>query len=137
MVRELIHDPIFLAQKSIPAGPEDLEIARDLLDTLAAHKETCVGMAANMIGQAKRIIVFDNAGTPMVMLNPEIVQKSGEYTAEESCLSLLGGPRKARRYEKIKVQYENEAFQTRWKTFSGWTAQIIQHEIDHCNGILI
>ena len=137
MIRELIHDPIFLAQKSAPAEPADLPIARDLLDTLAAHRETCVGMAANMIGQAKRVIVFDNAGTPMVMFNPEIVQKSGEYAAEESCLSLLGGPRKTKRYEKIKVQYQNEAFQIRLKTFTGWTAQIIQHEIDHCNGILI
>ena len=137
MVRELIHDPIYLAQKSAPAGPADLSVARDLLDTLAAHKQTCVGMAANMIGQAKRVIVFDCGGTPMVMFNPEILQKSGEYEAEESCLSLLGGPRKTKRYEKIKVQYQNEAFQIRLKTFTGWTAQIIQHEIDHCNGVLI
>ena len=137
MVKELMHDPIFLAQKSAPATKEDLQTARDLLDTLAAHKETCVGMAANMIGVAKRIIAFDNDGAYMLMLNPEIVKKTGEYEAQESCLSLLGGPRKALRYRKIKVQYQTEDFQVRLKTFEGWTAQIIQHEIDHCNGILI
>ena len=137
MVKELMHDPIFLGRKSAPAAKEDLQTAQDLLDTLAAHKETCVGMAANMIGVCKRIIAFDNAGTYMVMLNPEIVRKAGEYGTEESCLSLLGGPRRATRYEKIKVQYQTPEFQTRLKTFTGWTAQIIQHEIDHCNGILI
>lgn len=132
-----MHDPIFLAQKSVPAARDDLTVAQDLLDTLAAHKETCVGMAANMIGVCKRIIAFDNEGTYMVMLNPEIVKFSGEYETEESCLSLLGGPRKCRRYQKIKVQYQTLDFQTRLKTFTGWTAQIIQHEIDHCNGVLI
>lgn len=137
MVKSLIHDPIFLAQKSVPAARDDLTVAQDLLDTLAAHKETCVGMAANMIGVCKRIIAFDNEGTYMVMLNPEIVKFSGEYETEESCLSLLGGPRKCRRYQKIKVQYQTLDFQTRLKTFTGWTAQIIQHEIDHCNGVLI
>ena len=137
LVRELVHDPIFLARRSAPAGKEDLQTARDLLDTLEAHRDTCVGMAANMIGVCRRIIVFDNGGTPMVMLNPEIVKQSGEYETEESCLSLLGGPRKTRRYQKIKVQYQTVDFQTRLKTFSGWTAQIIQHEIDHCNGVLI
>ena len=137
MIKELIHDPIFLAQKSAPATKEDLQTARDLLDTLAAHKETCVGMAANMIGVAKRIIAFDNDGSYMLMFNPEIVKMAGQHEAKESCLSLLGGPRPAMRYQKIKVQYENENFQTRIKTFEGWTAQIIQHEIDHCNGILI
>lgn len=137
MVKPLIHDPIFLAQKSVPAARDDLAVAQDLLDTLAAHKETCVGMAANMIGVCKRIIAFDNEGTYMVMLNPEIVKFSGEYETEESCLSLLGGPRKCRRYQKIKVQYQTLDFQTRLKTFTGWTAQIIQHEIDHCNGVLI
>ena len=137
MVKELIHDPIFLAQKSRPATKEDLNIAQDLLDTLSAHKETCVGMAANMIGCAVRIIAFDNAGTYMVMLNPEIVKSSGEYETEESCLSLLGGPRKTKRFQKIKVQYQTLDFQTRLKTYEGWTAQIIQHEVDHCNGILI
>ena len=137
MMKELMHDPIFLAQPSAPATEADLVIARDLLDTLQAHKQTCVGMAANMIGCAKRVIAFDNEGTYMVMFNPEIVQKAGEYETEESCLSLLGGPRKTKRYQKIKVRYQNWDFQTRLKTFTGWTAQIIQHEIDHCNGILI
>lgn len=137
MVRELMHDPIFLAQKSVPATAEDLQTAKDLLDTLAAHKQSCVGMAANMIGVSKRIIAFDNNGTYMLMLNPQIVRQTGEYEAQESCLSLLGGPRKALRYQKIKVQYQTEDFQTRLKTFEGWTAQIIQHEIDHCNGVLI
>ena len=137
MVRELVHDPILLARKSAPATREDLDAAQDLLDTLAAHKETCVGMAGNMIGVCKRIIVFDNGGAPMLMLNPEIVKSAGEYETEEGCLSLLGGPRKTRRFQKIKVRYETVDFQVRLKTFEGWTAQIIQHEIDHCNGILI
>ena len=137
MVRELMHDPLFLARKSQDATKEDLEIAQDLLDTLLSHRETCVGMAANMIGVCKRIIAFDNDGTAMLMFNPVILKQSGEYETEESCLSLLGGPRKTKRYQKIKVQYQNEAFQTRLKSFEGWTAQIIQHEIDHCNGILI
>ena len=137
MVREVIHDPILLAQKSVRATKEDLQTARDLLDTLAANKEACVGMAANMIGVCKRIIVFDNEGTYMLMLNPEIVKQQDAYEAIESCLSLLGGPRKTTRFRKIKVQYQTEELQTRLKTFTGWTAQIIQHEIDHCNGILI
>jgi len=137
MVRELVHDPILLARKSVPATKEDMPVAQDLLDTLNAHREGCVGMAANMIGVCKRIIVFDNGGTPMVMLNPEIIKTSGEYETEEGCLSLLGGPRKTKRYRKIKVQYHTENFQARLKTFEGWTAQIIQHEVDHCNGILI
>ena len=137
MVRELIHDPILLSRQSAPATAEDHQVSQDLLDTLLAHRETCVGMAANMIGIHKRIIVFDNEGTPMVMFNPQIISKSLPYEAEESCLSLLGGPRKTTRYQKIKVQYQTTQLQTRLKTFSGWTAQIIQHEIDHCNGILI
>ncbi len=137
MVRELVHDPILLARKSEDATKEDLQTGQDLLDTLRAHREGCVGMAANMIGVCKRIIVFDNEGTPALMFNPEIIKASGAYETEEGCLSLLGGPRKTKRYEKIKVQYQTEQFQTRLKTFSGWTAQIIQHEIDHCNGILI
>ena len=137
MVRELVHDPILLARKSAPATAEDLQTAQDLLETLIAHRDSCVGMAANMIGQLKRIIVFDNEETPMLMFNPEIVAKSGEYETEEGCLSLLGGPRKTKRYQKIKVQYQTQDFKVRLKTFTGWTAQIIQHEIDHCNGILI
>ena len=137
MVRELMHDPVFLAQKSVVATKEDLDVARDLLQTLEFHKEGCVGMAANMIGVTKRIIAFDNEGSYMAMLNPVILKAAGEYETEEGCLSLLGGPRKTKRYQKIKVQYQNLQMQTRIKTFTGWTAQIIQHEVDHCNGILI
>ena len=136
MVRPIMKDPIFLARSSQPAGPEDLSVARDLLDTLEAHKEGCVGMAANMIGVSKRIIAFDNEGKYMVMFNPEIVKCAGQYETEEGCLS-LEGVRKTKRFQSIKVQYQNEAFQTRFKTFTGWTAQIIQHEMDHCNGVLI
>ena len=137
MVKEVIHDPIFLAGKSEIATKEDLQVAQDLLDTLIANHEACVGMAANMIGVRKRIIVFDNGGTYMIMFNPEIIKKSGPYDAEEGCLSLLGGPRPCKRYKSIKVQWQTAEFQTRIKTFTGWTAQIIQHEIDHCDGILI
>ena len=137
MVRELVQDPFLLARKSADATKEDRAVAQDLLDTLTAHKEGCVGMAANMIGVCKRIIVFDNRGSYMTMLNPEIIKQEGEYETEEGCLSLLGGPRKTKRFRKIKVRYQNTALQTRLKTFTGWTAQIIQHEIDHCHGILI
>ena len=137
MVREIVHDPILLGMRSVEAGKEDLPVAQDLLDTLAFHKDGCVGMAANMIGVHKRIIAFDNQGQYMVMFNPVIVKASGLYDTQEGCLSLLGGPRACQRYESIKVQWQNEQFQTRIKTFTGWTAQIIQHEIDHCNGILI
>ena len=136
MIREIIRDETFLSQHAEPASLEDLSVAQDLLDTLAAHKDGCVGMAANMIGINKRIIAFDNEGSYMVMFNPEIIKKSGPYEAEEGCLS-LAGIRKAKRWKSIKVQYQNEKFQTRFKTFTGWTAQIIQHEIDHCEGILI
>lgn len=136
MVREIMKDEVFLAEVSEKATAEDAEIARDLLETLEAHKAGCVGMAANMIGVRKRIIAFDNEGSYMVMFNPEIVKKSGAYEAEEGCLSLTG-TRKTRRWQSIKVQYQNEKMQTRLKTFTGWTAQIIQHEIDHCNGIII
>jgi len=136
MVRPIVKDPIFLAQRSAPATADDLDIARDLLDTLAAHRDGCVGMAANMIGAAKRIIVFDNGGAYMTMLNPALVRASQPYEAEEGCLSLTG-TRRTKRYRSIKVRYQNEAMQERFKTFTGWTAQIVQHEIDHCNGILI
>ena len=136
MERPIVRDPIFLARRSIPATPADVPLAQDLLDTLKAHRDGCVGMAANMIGEAKRIIVFDREGEYMTMFNPTIVKCSGPYETEEGCLS-LPGQRKAKRYRSIKVQYQNERFQTRLKTFTGWTAQIIQHEIDHCNGILI
>ena len=136
MIREIIRDEAFLAQKAEPAVPEDLPVAQDLLDTLEANKGRCVGMAANMIGVSKRIIVFDNEGTYMVMFNPEIIKRSGPYQAEEGCLS-LPGIRPVKRWQSIKVRYQNEKFQERFKTFTGWTAQIIQHEVDHCEGILI
>ena len=141
MIRELVHDLIFLAGKSEPARKEDLTIAQDLLETLMAHREGCVGMAANMIGVRKCIIAFlDESGrapTYTVMLNPQIVAKSGIYETEEGCLSLLGGPRKCKRYKTIKVKFQTLEMKTHTKNFTGWTAQIIQHEVDHCNGILI
>lgn len=141
MIKELMHDPIFLAGKSEVATKEDLQVAQDLLDTLIANKDGCVGMAANMIGVRKRIIAFlDESGrapTYTVMLNPEIIKKDGAYDAEESCLSLLGGPRPCRRYKSIKVKYQTLELQNRIKTYAGWTAQIIQHEIEHCDGVLI
>ena len=136
MVCEICRDEAFLAQKAEAAAEEDIGTARDLLDTLIAHKDGCVGMAANMIGVNKRIIAFDNEGEYMVMLNPMIVKQSGVYEAEEGCLSLTG-TRKVRRFKSIKVQWQNEKLQTRLKTFTGWTAEIIQHEIDHCEGVLI
>lgn len=136
MIREICRDETFLAQKAAPATADDLATAQDLLDTLIAHKDGCVGMAANMIGVCKRIIAFDNEGTYMVMFNPVIIRQSGPYEAQEGCLSLTG-VRKTKRFQTIKVQWQNEQFQTRLKTFTGWTAEIIQHEIDHCEGILI
>ena len=136
MVREIMHDPIFLSQKASAATAEDAAIANDLLETLAAHKDGCVGMAANMIGVSKSIIAFDNDGEYMLMLNPVILKSSGRYETEEGCLS-LSGVRKTIRYRSIKVQYQTPQMQTRIKSFSGWTAQIIQHEIDHLQGILI
>ena len=137
MVRELMHDPLFLGRKSRAATKEDLPIGQDLLETLLAHRATCVGMAGNMIGETVAVIAFYDGDKPMVMYNPEILKAEGAYQTEEGCLSLLGGPRKCTRYQKIKVRWDNEQFQKRVKTFSGWTAQIIQHEVDHCNGILI
>ena len=136
MIRPIMKDPIFLSQKSAPATVLDLSVAQDLRDTLAVHRDGCVGMAPNMIGVAKRIIIFDDNGSATVMFNPEIVKRSGAFDAEEGCLS-LPGTRKATRYRSIKVRYQNERFETRLKTYTGFTAQIIQHEIDHCNGILI
>ena len=141
MIKELMHDPIYLAGKSGIATKEDLQVAQDLLDTLIANKDGCVGMAANMIGVRKRIIAFlDESGrfpTYTVMLNPEIIKKDGAYNTEEGCLSFLGGPRPCKRYKSIKVKYQTLELQTRIKTYIGWTAQIIQHEVDHCNGVLI
>ncbi len=137
MIKALIHDPILLARKSEVATKDDLQTAQDLLDTLIAHKDSCVGMAANMIGVHKRIIAFDNDGTYMIMFNPKIIKKSGPYDTEEGCLSLLGGLRKYKRYQSIKVQWQTADFQNRIKTFADFPAQIIQHEVDHCNGVLI
>lgn len=136
MIREICKDEVFLAQKAELATIEDLPVADDLLDTLRHHREGCVGMAANMIGVNKRIIAFDDEGTYMVMFNPEIVKKSGSYDTQEGCLSLVG-LRPARRFQSIKVRWQNEKFQERLRTFTGWTAQVIQHEIDHCEGIII
>lgn len=141
MVKQLMHDPIFLAGKSDVATKEDWQAVKDLLDTLLAHKDRCVGMVANMIGVRKHIIAFlDESGrapTYTVMLNPEIIKKDGAYNTEEACLSLLGGPRSCKRYKSIKVKYQTLDLQTRINTYTGWTAQIIQHEIDHCDGVLI
>ena len=136
MIREICRDQFFLARKSEPATADDLDMAQDLLDTLMAHKEGCVGMAANMIGVGKRIIAFESDGAYMIMFNPVIIKQSGPYEAEEGCLS-LAGVRKTKRFRTIKVQWQNEKFQSRIRTFSGFTAQIIQHEIDHCEGVLI
>jgi len=136
MVREIMRDKFFLSRPSAPATPADIGAADDLLETLIAHRDSCVGMAANMIGVARRIIVLDNDGECMVMFNPEIVRKSGRYETEEGCLS-LDGTRRTQRWQSVKVRYQNREFQTRIKTFSGFPAQIIQHELDHCDGILI
>ena len=136
MVRPIMKDRFFLSQKSKPATPEDVSVAQDLLDTLAAHRDGCVGMAANMIGVAKRIIVFTHDGSDMVMFNPEIIKQTGPYETEEGCLS-LSGVRPTTRYRTITVRYQNAAFQSKQRTFHDWSAQIIQHEIDHCNGIII
>lgn len=137
MIKELIHSPEMLSEKAEIATKDDIQVARDLLETLISHKDGCVGMAANMIGENKRIIAFDNDGEYMVMFNPEIIKMSEPYETKEGCLSLLGGPRPCKRYKKIKVKWQNEDFKERIKNFDGFTAQIIQHEIDHCNGILI
>ena len=137
MVRNLMHDPFFLGIASKPASLTDADTARDLLDTLKAHSETCVGMAANMIGKTVKIIAFIDGAKPTVMFNPEIISKAAPYETEEGCLSLLGAPRKTTRYKTIRVKYQDDKFQWKTKSYSGFTAQIIQHEIDHCNGVLI
>ena len=136
MIRDICKDQAFLAQKAEPASPEDLPVAADLLETLEVHRDGCVGMAANMIGVNKRIIAVDCDGAYLLMLNPVILKQSGAYEAEEGCLS-LARTRKTKRYRSIKVQWQNEKLQTRIRTFTGWTAEIIQHEIDHCEGVLI
>ena len=137
MVKELIHDPVFLALKSEEATAADAQIANDLVDTLKSLKNKCVGLAGNMIGELKRIIVVDDGAKYITMFNPEIIEAADEYETEESCLSLLDGPRKTQRFRTIKVSYQTSDLRPRIKTFHGFTAQIIQHEIDHCNGILI
>lgn len=137
MVREIVHDPMFLAQKSEKATEADKQVAIDLLDTLRAHTEECVGMAANMIGVKKNIIVVSAGLGQFVMINPVIISKSKPYDTEEGCLSLLGGPRKCKRFEEIEVSFQDINFKTQRQKYSGWIAQIIQHEVDHTNGILI
>ena len=137
MIKELVHDPMLLGIQSKPATKDDSAVAADLLDTLRAHKDTCVGMAANMIGKTVRIIAFSDNGKYTVMFNPEIIGKAIPYETEEGCLSLLGGPRKTTRYQMIKVRYQDEGFKVKTQTYTGFTAQIIQHEVDHCGGILI
>lgn len=136
MIQKIVTDENFLRLPSEPATLADLQVAQDLLDTLAANAEHCVGLAANMIGVQKRIIVVDDNGTALVLFNPEILKTSEPFQTEEGCLSLVG-TRPTKRYQSIKVRYQNQSFQERIKTFKGWTAQIIQHEIDHCNGIII
>lgn len=137
MIKPIVHDPFFLGLKSELATKEDLQVGQDLLDTLIANRAACVGMAANMIGVRKRIIVFDDGGTYMTMFNPEIIRKTGPYDTEEGCLSLLGGPRPCKRYQTIQVRWQTKEFKACTRMFSGWTAQIIQHEVDHCDGVLI
>lgn len=136
MIQPIMRDPLFLARPSEAATAADLPVARDLLDTLRAHRDGCVGMAANMIGVSRRIIAFDDEGRYVVMLNPRITRTFGEYEAEEGCLS-LPGTRRTKRYRSITVEYQDERMKACVRSFTGWTAQIIQHEIDHCNGILI
>ena len=130
MVKPIMRDVLFLGQKSIPATEEDLQVGRDLQDTLAANREACVGMAANMIGVNKRIIAFDN------IFNPVIVRKSGPYETEEGCLS-LSGVRKTKRYQNIEIEYYDWNWKKQRQKFTGWPAQICQHEMDHLEGILI
>lgn len=137
MVHELMHDPFFLGQKSEKATQADVNIGRDLMETLAAHRHDCVGMAANMIGFKKCIIAFTTPFGNMLMYNPVIVKKDKPYDTEEGCLSLLGGPRPVTRYETIEVEFQDVNFKKKRQKFTGFTAEIIQHEVDHCNGILI
>ena len=136
MVRPIVRDPFLLSRPSLPAAPEDLPAAQDLLDTLRANRETCVGMAANMIGVLRRIVAVDDGGSYLLLFSPEILRAEAPFEAEEGCLS-LPGTRSVRRYGSIKVRYCNEKFQVRVRTCHGWTAQILQHEIDHCSGVLV
>ena len=136
MIREIMKDPLFLVQKSEPATPADLNVGRDLMDTLRAHREECVGMAANMIGIKKNIIIVNVGIIDIVMFNPVIASKKNAFRTEEGCLSLIG-MRETTRYEEIEVEYYDFGWKKQSQSFSGWTAQIIQHEVDHCNGIVI
>ena len=136
MIRPIVKDPVFLSRRSAAATSSDRYVARDLRDTLSANADRCVGMAANMIGEAKRIIVFVDGRDLMTMYNPEIVHAEGEFETEEGCLS-LAGTRHTTRFSRIRVRYQDERFVRRVREYTGWTAQIIQHEIDHCSGVLI
>lgn len=136
MIRDIMKDTLFLQIPSQPATVEDVSVGEDLLETLQAHKEGCVGMAANMIGVSKRVIAFVGEKDYEVLYNPKIVSQSQPYQTEEGCLS-LEGVRPTKRFGKIKVEFQNESFQTRFRTYTGWVAQIVQHEIDHCDGIII
>lgn len=136
MVREIMKDPFFLGQKSEPATKEDRAIGRDLMDTLRAHRDGCVGMAANMIGIRKNIIIVNMGIMDMVMFNPRILSTKKPFETEEGCLSLTG-VRKTTRYEEIEVEFRDMDWKLQRRAFTGWTAQIIQHEVDHCNGIVI
>lgn len=139
MIREIVRSPLLLRVPSLPATPghpQDVAIGQDLLDTLAAHSHECVGMAANMIGERRRIIVVSNGARHMLMYNPEILERVGEYQTEEGCLS-LDGVRPCTRWRRIKVRYLDESWQERTFSFTGFVAEIIQHEIDHCDGVVI
>lgn len=136
MNQKIVRDVLFLGGKSLPAGRADAAIAQDLKDTLLANRERCAGLAANMIGQKKRIIAFDCFGVPRVMLNPIILEKKEAYETEEGCLS-LSGVRRTTRYREIEVRYQDEGLNSHTECFSGWLAQVIQHECDHLEGILI
>ena len=136
MIKPIMRDVLFLSQPSEKATIADKQVVQDLLDTLNAHLDGCVGMAANMIGVRKRIIVVRMGPMSVAMVNPEIVAKSGPYDAEEGCLSLMG-ERPCKRYREIEVSYQDASFLPRRQKYSGWIAQIIQHEIDHCNGVII
>lgn len=136
MIRPIIKDEFFLSQPSAAATVADVPIAYDLLETLQAHSDECVGLAGNMIGKRVRIIAIDNNGKPLAMINPEIITAAGPYEAEEGCLS-LAGKRKTTRYKTIKVRWQDTQMKTHSQTFKGFTAQIIQHEVDHCNGVII
>ena len=136
MIKPIMKDVLFLGQKSEPATKADLQVGIDLQDTLAAHREECVGMAANMIGIKKRVIIVNMGMMDIVMFNPVIHKKSGAYETEEGCLSLTG-VRKTTRYEKIEVEYLDQNWKKQKMVLSGWSAQICQHEMDHCDGVII